>query len=81
MKMLLDRAEVDSPHGRLSLGILIFQDLCVVPLMLLVPILGGGGEFCSTLLDLAQISRHPLRRLFWCAVAHAPISFTKSFTP
>jgi len=41
MKMLFDRAEMDSPHGRLSMGILIFQDLCVIPLMLLIPILGG----------------------------------------
>jgi len=43
MKMLFDRAEMDSPHGRLSMGILIFQDLCVVPLMLLIPILGGSN--------------------------------------
>jgi CPA2 family monovalent cation:H+ antiporter-2 len=46
MKLLLDRAEMDSPHGRLSMGILIFQDLCVVPLMLLIPILAGSqGSF------------------------------------
>ena len=46
MKMLFERAEMDSPHGRLSMGILIFQDLCVVPLMLLVPILAGNqGSF------------------------------------
>lgn len=42
MKMLFDRGEIDSPHGRLSIGILIFQDLCVVPLMLIVPILSGS---------------------------------------
>ena len=46
MKILFDRGEVDSPHGRFSIGILIFQDLCVVPLMLLVPILAGNqGSF------------------------------------
>jgi len=46
MKMLFDRGEIDSPHGRLSIGILIFQDLCVVPFMLLIPILvGNGGNF------------------------------------
>jgi CPA2 family monovalent cation:H+ antiporter-2 len=46
MRMLFDRAEMDSPHGRLSMGILIFQDLCVVPFMLLVPILAGHqGSF------------------------------------
>ncbi|MFB3887256.1 MAG: monovalent cation:proton antiporter-2 (CPA2) family protein [Thermodesulfobacteriota bacterium] len=43
MRMLFDRAELDSPHGRLSVGILIFQDLCVVPLMLLIPILSGSS--------------------------------------
>jgi CPA2 family monovalent cation:H+ antiporter-2 len=42
MKMLFDRGEVDSPHGRLAVGILIFQDLCVVPLMLLTPMLAGN---------------------------------------
>ncbi len=48
MRMLFDRAEMDSPHGRLSMGILIFQDLCVVPLMLLVPILAGNqGSFAQ----------------------------------
>lgn len=41
LKMLADKGETDSPHGRVMLGILIFQDLCVVPLMLLVPILSG----------------------------------------
>ncbi len=52
MKMLLERAEMDSPHGRLSMGILIFQDLCVVPLMLLYhradPISHRGRRFNPT---------------------------------
>jgi CPA2 family monovalent cation:H+ antiporter-2 len=43
LKGLADRGEVDAPHGRLTLGILIFQDLCVVPMILLVPALGGHG--------------------------------------
>jgi CPA2 family monovalent cation:H+ antiporter-2 len=59
MRMLFDRAEMDSPHGRLSMGILIFQDLCVVPLMLLVPILAGQqgslAEVSWTLLKSATI--------------------------
>jgi CPA2 family monovalent cation:H+ antiporter-2 len=41
MRMLSERADMDSPHGRLSVGILIFQDLCVVPFMLLAPLLAG----------------------------------------
>ncbi len=43
LKMLADKGETDSPHGRVMVGILIFQDLCVVPLMLLIPILSGEG--------------------------------------
>ncbi|GAM08660.1 putative K(+) efflux antiporter KefB [Geobacter sp. OR-1] len=44
MKLLLDGGEMDTPHGKTTLGILIFQDLCVVPLMLLTPLLGGSGK-------------------------------------
>lgn len=43
MKMLQERGEIDAPHGRTMVGILIFQDLCVVPLMLLTPLIGGEG--------------------------------------
>jgi len=38
---LQERAETEAPHGRVSLGILIFQDLMAVPLMLAVPLLAG----------------------------------------
>ncbi len=41
LKTYMDRAEVDSPHGRASVGILLLQDLVIVPMMLLVPILSG----------------------------------------
>src|SRR5512139_2048247 len=43
LKMLSEKGETDSPHGRIMTGILIFQDLCVVPLMLLTPVLSGEG--------------------------------------
>jgi CPA2 family monovalent cation:H+ antiporter-2 len=43
LKMLSERGETDTPHGRMMVGILIFQDLCVVPMMLLVPALSGEG--------------------------------------
>jgi CPA2 family monovalent cation:H+ antiporter-2 len=59
MKMFFDRGEMDSPHGRLSMGILIFQDLSVVPIMLLIPILGGYqgnfGEIFWTVFKSAAI--------------------------
>ena len=41
LKGLTDKREIDAPHGRLATGILIFQDLCVVPIMLLLPFLAG----------------------------------------
>ncbi|MDP2209795.1 MAG: cation:proton antiporter [Bacteroidota bacterium] len=43
MKLLTDRAETDTPHGKISLGILLFQDLCIVPMMLLVPVLSAAS--------------------------------------
>jgi CPA2 family monovalent cation:H+ antiporter-2 len=43
LKLLTERGEVDSPHGHTMVGILIFQDLCIVPLMLLIPALSGDG--------------------------------------
>ena len=42
LTLLVDRRELDSPHGKLIVGILIFQDLAVVPMMLAVPALAGG---------------------------------------
>lgn len=42
LKMLTEKGDIDSPHGRMMVGILIFQDLCVVPLMLLIPSLTGS---------------------------------------
>ncbi|MDP2168358.1 MAG: cation:proton antiporter [Thermodesulfovibrionales bacterium] len=41
LKMLFERGETDTPHGRMMVGVLIFQDICVVPLMLLTPVLAG----------------------------------------
>lgn len=44
LKILGDKGEMHTPHGRIALAILIFQDLLVVPMMLLTPLLAGGGE-------------------------------------
>jgi len=54
LKSYVDRNEVDSPHGKTGIGILLFQDICVVPMMLLIPILGKGeGETLDVLSGLA----------------------------
>jgi len=44
LKILSDKDELESPHGKISLGILIFQDLAIVPMFLLLPLLSGFGE-------------------------------------
>lgn len=41
LKSYIDRAEIDAPHGRAGVGILLFQDLSIVPMMLMLPILSG----------------------------------------
>src|SRR5881227_1217711 len=44
LKGLTDKGEIDAPHGRLATGVLIFQDLCVVPMMLVLPFLAGRSS-------------------------------------
>ncbi len=39
LRGLSERGETDAPHGRFTIGALIFQDLCIVPMMLIVPVL------------------------------------------
>ncbi len=39
LRGLSTRGELEAPHGRLTLGILVFQDLCVVPMVLVIPFL------------------------------------------
>ncbi|MGD8477481.1 MAG: cation:proton antiporter, partial [Burkholderiales bacterium] len=43
-KMLAERLELNSPHGRQIVGILLFQDLAVVPLLIVIPALAQGAE-------------------------------------
>ena len=44
LKLYADRVELDSPPGRVVVSILLFQDICVVPLMLLVPVFAQVGS-------------------------------------
>ena len=41
LRMLQERAELDTPHGRSVLAALIYQDIAVVPVMLMAPLLAG----------------------------------------
>jgi K+:H+ antiporter len=44
LKLLQDRSEITSAHGKGTMAILIFQDIAFVPMMLLIPVLVGGSE-------------------------------------
>lgn len=44
LKSYVERNEVDSPHGRVSIGILIFQDLSILVMLLLIPLIGNAGD-------------------------------------
>ncbi|MGA1597876.1 MAG: cation:proton antiporter [bacterium] len=44
LKALQDHAELETPHGRATLGVLVFQDVAAVLMLLLVPLLGASAE-------------------------------------
>lgn len=43
LRLLQEKDEVETPHGRIILGILIFQDIIAIPMMLLIPVLTGSS--------------------------------------
>jgi monovalent cation:H+ antiporter-2, CPA2 family len=47
LKLLSDKGELESPHGRISISILIFQDLAIVPFFIFLPIL-AATSYTST---------------------------------
>jgi len=52
-KLLSERDELDSEHGRLILGVLLFQDLAVAPLIIFVPALAASAGLGEALLYAA----------------------------
>lgn len=55
VKLMSERAELESEHGRNVMGILLFQDLAVVPLLVLVPALGSSPDNLLSALGLALL--------------------------
>jgi CPA2 family monovalent cation:H+ antiporter-2 len=50
VKLMAERLELESEHGRRVMGVLLFQDLAVVPLLVMIPALGGSaGNLVTTL--------------------------------
>ena len=56
LKIMQDKAKLQTPNGRIMLGILLFQDLCIVPMIILTPLLSSIGEVdaLQILLKLAR---------------------------
>ena len=55
LRIYNERGEIDAPQGRWAAGILLFQDLCIVPMILLVPILGQSGRGSYLLIGWALV--------------------------
>jgi CPA2 family monovalent cation:H+ antiporter-2 len=73
LKILQERGEVDTPHGNMTLAILIFQDLIAIPMMLALPFLAGIGTLEGESL---------LMMLFWdIAIIAFLIACAKWFVP
>ncbi len=54
LKSYVERNEIDAPHGRIGVGILLFQDISIVFMLLLIPLLGGRDivSFTSIVISL-----------------------------
>jgi CPA2 family monovalent cation:H+ antiporter-2 len=90
VKQLNDQFELHAPHGRLALGILLFQDLAAVPLLVMIPILAGKAHEAvglpllyalakgiTALTVMLGLGRWVLRPLFHeVAAARSPELFT-----
>jgi len=57
LQLLAERRELTSPHGRAAFGILLFQDLAVIPMLAALPVVAGGAAVDGSLLvDLLQVA-------------------------
>jgi len=71
LKTLMERGELGTPHGRVMLGILLVQDLSVVPIIIILPSLGEGagtvftGEWGWTILKAISFLAAILVLGFW----------------
>ncbi len=54
-KMLVERLDLNSRHGRLAIGVLLFQDIAVVPLLVLIPTIATPAESFTYLIGIALV--------------------------
>lgn len=69
IKQLQEQLEIHSRHGRNALGILLFQDLAVVPFLVVIPILASGGDAMGSAL-LISLGKAIVAFLLMFAVGH-----------
>lgn len=55
VKLMAERLEMESEHGKRVMGVLLFQDLAVVPLLVLIPALGAPPEALAKALGIALV--------------------------
>ncbi len=55
VKLMAERLELESEHGKRVMGVLLFQDLAVVPFLVLIPALGSSPEKLAVALLLAAV--------------------------
>jgi CPA2 family monovalent cation:H+ antiporter-2 len=55
VKLMVERLELESAHGKRIMGVLLFQDLALVPLLVLVPALGASSQNLAAALGLAAL--------------------------
>ena len=66
-KLLVERLNLNSRHGRLSIGVLLFQDLAVVPFLILIPALAADSEHLLNILGIAMLKAAVVLALLFVA--------------
>ncbi|MGH2568830.1 MAG: cation:proton antiporter, partial [Bacteroidota bacterium] len=70
LKILSERSQLDTPHGKLAVGVLLFQDFCIVPMIVFTPVLAG-----SLGLSLGEV----FTRFFFSILAVAGVFFVARY--
>ncbi|CAN5732511.1 N/A [soil metagenome] len=57
LTLLVRRGEIDAPHGKVTMGLMVFQDLALIPMIALLPVLSGDSDdLASTLITSLLIA-------------------------
>jgi len=78
LRTLNERNELDAPRGRFIVGTLIFQDLCIVPMVLIVPLLAQGLDSFSVWKEVGWAMGQAVlmvTALFLCSRRLVPLLF------